>query len=84
MKIIINNNIEQSNAEFIEDTLINRPSIKDKFTNYNKQDREQLGKIIADHKQVLEKYKSSLSLDCYNDLMQIYNWLILLLDNDVI
>ena len=78
------NNIEPPHTDFIEDTLTNRPNIEDKFISYSKKDREQLKTIIAEHKQALEEHKALLSIDCYNDFVDIYNWLILLLDNKVI
>ncbi len=77
-------NIEQSNLNFINDTLTNRPKIEEKITNYNRKDKETLKTIIADQKRELETYRSELSIDCYNDLVDAYQWLTLLLDNNVI
>ena len=78
------NNIEQPHVEIIRDILANRPNIEGKFINYNKQDREILRQIIAEQKQDLEASKPNLTVDCYNDLINIYNWLMLLLDNNII
>ena len=78
------NNFEQPHMEIIRDILTNRPNVEGKFISYNKQDRETLSKIIAEQKQELETSKPNLSVDCYNDLINIYDWLLLLLDNSII
>ena len=78
------NNIEQPHVEIIRDILTNRPNIEGKFINYNQKDKEQLRKIIAEQKQDLKTSKPNLTDDCYNDLIHIYDWLLLLLDNSII
>ena len=79
------NNLDKNCMDFIFDTLGNRPrDLKERFINYNNKDKEILKKLISEHKETLENNREELSIGCYNDLNGIYEWLNLLLDNNII
>lgn len=79
------NNIERSVFDFVLDTLTNRrKDLNGKFNKYSDQDKKILRKTISEQKEEIENNKNNLSSDCYNVLIDIYKWLELLLDNNVI
>ena len=79
------NNIERSVFDFVLDTLTyRRKDLNGAIDKYSNQDEEILRKIIAKQKEEVENSKNNLLSGRYNDLMNIYKWLELLLDNNVI
>ena len=79
------NNIERNSFDFVLDTMINRrKNLEGKLDKYSEQDKMILRKIIAEQKEEVENHRKGLSDHCYKALMDIYNGLELLLDNNVI
>lgn len=79
------NNIERNSFDLVWDTMINRrKNLEGKFDKYSEQDKGILRKIIAEQKEEVENQRNGLSDHCYKALMDIYNGLELLLDNNVI
>lgn len=79
------NNIERNGFDFVLDTMINRcRSLDETLGKYSEQDKKILYKIIVEQKEELKKNHKNLSNDCYNDLMDAYKWIELLLCNHVI
>ena len=78
-------NIQRIVFDFVLDALTNRHiDLSGKIDKYSNQDKEFLRKIIVEQKQEVKNNQNNLSFNCYNDFMDIYKCLELLLDNNVI